>query len=123
MSTVWTIIGLVFLVVAVFACVAAVGYWRDADGPRRLSASLTALWYRLVRDPEPYDKNFAEAPDPVDEVHDGYQRAAWFTGADGNTCPVVPGNHPLDCWERCCIDIRVAEFDWHAAEHEMRSKR
>jgi hypothetical protein len=78
----------------------------------------------LRREPDPYPPEAAEAPDPVDSQHDEYQRASWFTDAG---VPVVDGGHPKDCGGKCCFEIRltelVAAFDWHAAEHEMRSKR
>jgi hypothetical protein len=65
----------------------------------------------------PYPPEAAEAPDPVDAVQDEYQRGSWF----------VDGGHPKDCTEKCCFEIRLNDlhdaFDWHAAEHEMRSKR
>jgi hypothetical protein len=78
----------------------------------------------LRREPDPYDARFAETPDPVNEAGDEYQRASWFTDAG---VPVVDGGHPKDCGGKCCFEVRltelVAAFDWHAAEHEMRSKR
>jgi len=92
---------------------------------------VAAWWYRLFRDPEPYSSQFADAPevgpgilrarpDPVDDVHDNYQRAAWFTDAG---VPIVPGRHPADCTEKCCFEIRLTElhdaFDWGGYECEM----
>lgn len=92
---------------------------------------LAAWWYRIVKDPQPfgrrgdlYPPEAAEAPDSIDSRHDEYQRAAWFTAGG---VPVVDGRHPKGCNEACCWEIRLTEmveaFDWHAAEHEMRSKR
>lgn len=66
-----------------------------------------------VHDHDPYPPEAAEAPDPVDAVQDEYQRGSWF----------VDGGHPRDCTEKCCIDIRVLEFDWHAREYEIGSSR
>jgi hypothetical protein len=78
----------------------------------------------LRRTPDGYPPEAAEAPDPVNEIGDEYQRAKWFTGAG---VPVVDGGHPEDCAETCCFEIRLTElveaFDWGAYEHEMRSKR
>jgi hypothetical protein len=78
----------------------------------------------LRREPDTYPPEAAEVPDPVDEAGDEYQRASWFTGSG---VPVVDGGHPKDCGGKCCFEVRltdlVAAFDWHAAEHEMRSKR
>jgi len=56
-------------------------------------------------------------PDPVDAVHDEYERSSYF----------VDGGHPKDCAEKCCWEIRLTElhdaFDWHAAEYDLRTKR
>jgi hypothetical protein len=32
-----------------------------------IRAYLAALWYRIIRDPDPYPPAAAEAPDPVDQ--------------------------------------------------------
>ncbi len=41
--------------------------------------------------------------------------------------PYVPSNHPKDCAEKCCWEIRLTEmhdaFDWSAYEYEMRGIR
>lgn len=70
-----------------------------------------------------YPPEAAEAPDLVERAYTdagdtfGFQRTSYF----------VDGGHPKNCTERCCWEIRLTEkhdaFDWHAAEHEMRSKR
>ena len=54
----------------------------------------------LRRTPDLYPPEAAEAPDAVDEVHDEYQRAAWFTGSEpfmtGDGVPVVPGDWTVE---------------------------
>ena len=84
---------------------------------------VAAWWYRVFHGPEPYPPEAAEAPDLVERAYTeagdtfGFQRTSYY----------VDGGHPKDCTEKCCFEIRLTElhdaFDWHAAEHEMRSKR
>lgn len=46
-------------------------------------AAIVARWYyRVFPSQAVYPTEAAETPDPVDDVHDNYQRAQWFTGAD-----------------------------------------
>lgn len=88
-------------------------------------AWVAALWYRLFNDPEPepYHPLFAEAPDLVQRA---YQDAGDTFGFQ-RSVPYIASDHPLDCAQACCWEIRLDElhdaYDWHAAEHEMRSKR
>jgi len=41
--------------------------------------------------------------------------------------PYVQSNHPQDCAEKCCWEIRLTELhdavDWGAYEHEMRKTK
>lgn len=71
---------------------------------------VAALWYRLDRDPDVYPPE--AAPDPVDE-HFG--------------SIYVESDHPRDCAKACCWEIRLNElvhqYDWHAAEYEMRKTK
>lgn len=103
-----TLLGCLFLVIAV----AAIGYWLACDAPTPVPF-LRALWYRLRHDPEP----FAIAPDPVDEH--------FSTTTAG--VPYVLSDHPRDCANSCCWEIRLTElvesYDWHAAEYEMRKTK
>lgn len=67
-----------------------------------------------------YPPEAAEAPDPVDAQHDGYQRAAWFTGSEGHICPVIPGPEPRDA---AVDNPEVAQLIWecrHALERLQR---
>jgi hypothetical protein len=43
----------------------------------------------LRRSPDGYPPEAAEAPDPVNEVGDEYQRAKWFTGTEAVPAPPV----------------------------------
>ncbi len=92
--------------------------WGATHPAGNLKAALKARWYRLFQDPDSKSST-GKVSDPVVEAFEengdtfGFQRASWF----------IPGNHRLDCWEKCCIDIRVLEFDWHAREYEMGTKR
>lgn len=73
-----------------------------------------AWWYRHFKHPD---------PDPVVRAYEqngdtfGWQRST----------PFIASDHPTDCADRCCFEIRLDElhdaYDWHAAEHEMRSRR
>jgi len=80
---------------------------------------LAALWYRLMHAPDPYDGCFAVAPDPVDAVHDEYQRAAWFTG-EAPGCPVVAGPEPHDV---AVDDAQVSQLIWECLNVQYRRDR
>jgi len=86
------------------------GWLNRLLGPRR--------WLRI----DPYPPEAAEAPydpepvcgrlDPIDE-HFG--------------SIYVESDHPRDCTQACCWEIRLNElvdqYDWHAAEYEMRKTK
>lgn len=105
-------------------------------------ALVASWWYRLRSDPEPWLTEVEEAalgqygdPYPPEAAEAPYDREP-RCGLDPldehfNTTPgrpvYVKSDHPEDCAKQCCWDIRlnelVADFDWDAREHEMRSKR
>jgi hypothetical protein len=79
----------------------------------RLLAALRAFvhWLRT-----PADADNPYALDPVDEH---------FTSTTGSV--YVKSDHPEDCAQTCCWEIRLNElvdqYDWHAAEYEMRKTK
>lgn len=101
----------------ILLCLAALALLSGALWLLLCHESLVARWYyRIFPSQAVYPPEVAEVPDPVDAVHDEYQRSSYF----------VDGGHPADCAEKCCWEIRLTEmhdaFDWGAYEHEMRSK-
>jgi hypothetical protein len=66
------------------------------------------------------DTDVPEAAEAPDEVERAYAQTG---AAFGFPVAYVKSDHPESCLEKCCIDIRVHDFDWHAYEHEMGSKR
>lgn len=60
-----------------------------------------------------------KAADPVDEHA---EEAEQFFDAD-RSVPFVDSNHPTDCDQECCFEIRLTEktdaFPWDAYEQEL----
>lgn len=84
--------------------------WREPWLAARLRAFIR--WMR-----EPADVRNPYAPDPVDEHFAQNPDASIY----------VKSNHPEDCAQACCWEIRLTEmhddFDWDAYEYEMRKTK
>lgn len=80
-----------------------------------ITAVLTYAWLRLVdllmpsHGPEPYSPEFAGHCDDALDI--------------ARSVPFVDSNHPTDCDEECCFEIRLTEktdaFPWDAYEQEL----
>lgn len=74
---------------------------------------------RMFSGPGPYPPEAAEAPDIVASAFDAVGDTLGFR----RTVPFVPGDHPKDCADDCCYEVRMQElhdaYDWAAAERDM----